>query len=307
MQELAELARAMRGDVVDNVHRGSVVVVDAAGEIRFAVGDPGFRAFIRSAGKPLQALALIEEGGAEAFGLDDSEIAIICASHPGGPLQIQTVRGVLAKVGVDETALRAGKGIEDNCSGKHAGMLALARLGGHPLEGYLDVDHPIQKTILERISAMCGLPVEEIDVALDGCGAPIFAMPLRNMALAYARLANPEKMGAKTAAATERIVRAMQDHPEMLGGLDLKRICDRKLVLKSGASGCYCAGFSGKDLGIALKIADGSPPPTLPVLFEVARRQGLIDEDEFGRFQQAVPPLVKNRKGQVVGTLEIAF
>lgn len=307
MKELAELAHTLRGSVVDNVYRGCVAVVDVDGQVRFALGDPGYRAFIRSAGKPLQALALVELGGMEAFGLERAELAIICASHSGGDLQVRTVRSVLDKIGVDESALRAGSGIKDNCSGKHAGMLALAKLQGYSIEGYFERDHPIQALILERVSAMCGLPPEEINVATDGCGAPIFGMPLRNMALGYARLSDFDQASSTRARATQRIVQAMRNHPELVGGLDFRAICDGKIVAKSGASGCYCAVFCRKGLGFAMKVADGSSVAVLPVFFEVARRLELIEEDEFARFIEAHPPVVKNRRGQVVGEVRIAF
>ena len=307
MIETPELMHALRGGVVDNVYRGCVAVVDEDGQLRFALGDPDYHAFIRSSAKPLQALALVEQGGIEAFGFDDAELAIICSSHSGGDLQIQTVRRVLEKIGMDESDLLAGSGIADNCSGKHAGMLALARLRGYPTEGYLECDHPIQTLIMERISAMCGLPTEEIDVAVDGCGAPIFAMPLRNMAIGFARLANTDRLPPPTAQAAQRVVQAMQKHPELIGGLDFRPLCGEKVVAKSGASGCYCAGFRQKGLGLAMKIADGSSEPILPIFFEVARRLGLLAEDEFARFIEVHPPTIGNRRNETVGEMRIAF
>jgi len=307
MNKTVELVHAVRGGVIDNVYRGCAAVVHLGGEVRFSLGDPEYRAFIRSAGKPLQAIALVELGGVEAFGLTDDELAIICASHSGGELQVRTVRSILRKIGVEESALQAGSGIRDNCSGKHAGMLALARLRGFPTEGYSQRDHPIQALILERVSAMSGLPVDEIDVAIDGCGAPIFAMPIRNMALAYACLANPEGLPHDRAEAARRIVPAMQNHPELVGGLDFRPICDAKVVAKAGASGCYCAGFCGKGLGFAMKVADGSSMPTLMVFFDVARRVGLIDEDEFARFLQGHSQVIQNRRGEAVGENRIVF
>ncbi len=307
MKQLAQLANATRGGVLDNVYHGCASVVDAEGQVIFSLGDPDYRAFIRSAAKPLQALALVELGGIEAFGLTDAELAIICASHSGGDLQVQMVRRVLDKIGLDESALHAGGGIEDNCSGKHAGMLALAKLAGHSIEGYFEPDHPIQAIILERVSAMCGLPLEQIDVGIDGCGAPIFAMPLANMALSYCRLSNGDLSSPASAKAISRIARAMQNHPELIGGLDLREICDGKIVAKAGASGCYCAGFCGRNIGFAMKVADGSSEAILPVFSEVARRLDLITEEDFERFTKASPPAVKNRRGEIVGEVRIVF
>ena len=307
MKEFAELAYTLRGSVVDNVYRGSVAVVDVDGQIHFALGDPDYRAFIRSAAKPLQALVLVELGGIETFGLSDAELAIICASHNGGNLQVRTVRSVLDKIGVDESALHAGSGIKDNCSGKHAGMLALAKLNDYPIEGYYECDHPVQTLILERVSEMCGLPLEKIDVATDGCGAPILAIPLRNMALCYASLSNFNQSSSTRAQATRRIFQAMQNYPELVGGLDFRSICDRKIVAKGGASGCYCAVFLQNRLGFAMKVAGGSSVAMYSVFFEVARRLELIEEAEFERFIEGHPPVVKNRHGQDVGAVRIAF
>ena len=307
MEQLAVLAHVYRGATVDNLHRGAVAVVDLSGQVQFALGDPDYRAFIRSAGKPLQALALVEMGGMETFGLSDAELAIVCGSHSGGALQVQTVRGLLDKIGVDESALRAGAGIEDNCSGKHAGMLALAKLQGHSTAGYSEANHPIQVLIMERVSAMCELPPDELILATDGCGAPIYAMPLRNMALGYARLSNPDHLSTARAQAARRTAHAMQNHPQMTGGIDFRTICDGKVVAKSGASGCFCAGFPGQGLGFAMKVADGSSVPVLPVFFEVARRLGLIEEDEFARFARIHPSVAKNRRGEIVGDVRIAF
>jgi len=301
------IARALRGGVEDNVHRGDLAIVDTKGAVIDAVGNPTRSAFIRSAGKPLQAIALMERGGAEEFGLTAAEIAIICASHCGGPPQIEAVRSVLDKAEIPEDALQAGSGIKDNCSGKHAGMLVLAKLLGHPLENYRAPDHPIQSLILDTVSAMCGLPVEEIEVAPDGCGAPIFAMPIQNMATAYARLANPDGLPKERAEACRKIVAAMQAHPEMVGGLDLQPLTGQALVAKSGAAGCYCVGILDQGAGFAMKIADGSSTAIHLACFEMLKRHGYITEEEQRRYLEQRPPSVENRCGDVVGEVELAF
>lgn len=301
------IARALRGGVVDNVHRGDMAIVDTKGAVVAAVGNPTQSAFIRSAGKPLQAIALMERGGAEHYGLTPPEIAIICASHCGGPPQVEAVRSVLSKAGIPEDALQAGSGIKDNCSGKHAGMLALAKLLGHPLENYRAADHPIQSLILDTVSAMCGLPAEEIEVAPDGCGAPIFAMPIQNMATAYARLANPNGQPKERTEACRKIVAAMQAHPEMVGGLDLQPLTGQKLVAKSGAAGCYCVGILDQGTGFAMKIADGSSTAVHLACFEMLKRHGYVAEDDQERYLKQNSPSVENRCGDVVGKLELAF
>lgn len=301
------IGHVLRGGVVDNVHRGALVIADTKGSVVSAVGDPMRRAFIRSAGKPLQALALIERGGAERYGLTPEEIAIVCASHSGGPAQVAAVRSVLAKAEIPEEALQAGSGIKDNCSGKHSGMLALAKMLGHPLESYCSRDHDIQGLILQAVSEMCGLPKEEIGVAIDGCGAPIFVMPLLNMATGYARLANPDGLTDARAEACRKIVAAMQAHPEMVGGLDLRPFTNHKIVAKSGASGCYCLGLLQRGAGFAMKVADGSSTPVHAACFEFLRRNGYVTPEEHEALLAQCSPIVRNRRNDVVGRLESVF
>ncbi len=307
MSDSVPIARAMRGGIVDNIHLGSMVVVGLDGQVVAAVGDPMKVAYIRSASKPLQALTLVESGAVEHYGFTPAEVAIICASHIGGDLQVATVRRVLAKAGIEEAALQAGSGIRDNCSGKHAGMLALAKLLGHQLDNYLATDHPIQEKILATVSEMCGLPVQEIRVGVDGCGAPIFAMPIQHMALAYALLANPDGLPAERADACRTIVSAMQAHPEMVGGLAWKDYTGAKVVGKAGASGCYCLGAVGRGLGFAMKVDDGGSEGLCPAMFEMLRRCGLITPDEHERLLDTHPLAVLNRAGERVGAIELLF
>ena len=307
MPESVPIAHAMRGGVIDNIHRGSMALAGLDGGVIASVGDPGKVAYIRSAGKPLQALALLERGGGERFAFTAEEIAIICSSHTGGDPQVAAVRSVLSKAGVPEDALEAGSGIRDNCSGKHAGMLALAKLLGRPLTGYRATDHPIQQAILQTVSAMCGLPTGEIRVGVDGCGAPIFAMPLLNMAVAYAHLANPAALPDRRASACRTIVAAMQAHPEMVGGLAWREITADRIVGKSGASGCYCIGFVGRDAGFAMKIDDGSGTASAPALFELLARRGYVTAAEHESFLRQDPLTIRNRAGEPCGTLDLVF
>jgi len=307
MAESVPIAHATRDGMVDNIHRGSMVIVDTDGAVLHAVGDPMKKAFIRSAGKPLQAIAFIEQGGAEEFGLTPPEVAIICASHSGGEPQLAAVRGILEKADIPEDAVRAGASIKDNCSGKHAGMLAFAKMQGHSLDGYRAPDHPVQQQILATVSAMCGLAAEEIAVAVDGCGAPIFGMPIANMATGYARLANPDGLEWNRAEACIKIAAAMQAHPEMVGGMDWSPIASDKIVAKSGASGCYCAGLLGAHAGFAMKIDDGSSAPVHAACVEMLRRHGHLTDAQRDRFLEERPTIVKNREGTVVGDLKLVF
>lgn len=303
----APLLYTTRDGMIDNLHRGSLVVTDCDGKVRAAVGDPNKVAFLRSAAKPLQAIALIERGGAERFGLTEAEIAIICASHAGQDMHVATVGSILGKIGCTQSDLRSGTGIRDNCSGKHAGMLALCRLLDLPLVDYRNPNHPIQRIIKQTIAEMCGLKPRQIGVGVDGCGAPIFAMPIRNMAIAFARLATPESLPPARRRACERIAQAMVNHPEMVGGLDLRRICPGKVVAKSGASGVYCAGLIGRGLGFATKVDDGGGGPVPLLFFAIMRKMGCLSAKVYRKFLEQSPLVVKNRCGDVVGEIKVVF
>ena len=212
----AELLYTMRGDLVETIQRGHVAVVDVRGHLIASSGDPEATSYMRSVAKPLQATMLVQSGAAERFGLTGPLLAICCASHQGEPSHVAAVREVLARVGVPESALqcgvhapaytpaaaalwRAGEepgAVHNNCSGKHAGMLAAARALGAPLEGYLSLDHPVQQGILANVAALAGVPRERIVIGVDGCSVPVHGLPIRAMAYAYAHLADPTRAPA---------------------------------------------------------------------------------------------------------------
>jgi len=310
------LARVTRAGVQDNLHYGALAVVDDSGSALFDCGDPGTRGYIRSAAKPIQAIPVLISGAPEAFGLGDADVAIICGSHRGGEAQVAQVRSILAKAGLSEEQLQSGSGIEDNCSGKHSGKLSACKHLGYDLEGYLDPAHPHQKAILETIAQVCALEPDEIHIGVDGCGAPIHYIPVRSMALGYARLSRPEKhFDAPTAAAVKRITRAMAASPgghtgepeyvDALGGGGGGGGGEIRFISKSGGNGVYCAGVIGKGVGFAVKVADGSGVPLKPVFTEVMRRLGVLSDDEAAVFRDRFWPAVKNRRGTVVGEVEV--
>ena len=201
-----------RGDQTETVHRVHVAVVDADGALVARAGDPGLVTFWRSAAKPFQAMPLVADGAAERFGFSDAELALCCASHSSEPGQVEMVRALLAKIGCREDDLRCGphtplaehvardyqaRGVRltpvySNCSGKHTGMLALARHHGWPTADYHRLAHPVQQRCLDEVSRWTNLPADRIGTAVDGCGVVCFALPLKNMALAYARLGSGE-------------------------------------------------------------------------------------------------------------------
>jgi L-asparaginase II len=282
-----------RGGIVESTHYGAIAVVDSRGQLCASCGDPGVITYLRSSAKPLQALPFIENGGQMAYGLTSQEITLICASHSGTDEQVSILKAMQAKTGVSEDALLCGthplthkptveamrlRGEKltpnrHNCSGKHTGMLAFARLSGAPGDDYTNPNHPIQQRILESFAEMCSLSPEEITIGIDGCSAPNFAVPLYNTALAIARLCDPHNaipaLSAARRSACETIVQAMISHPDLLGGpnsFDTHLISSArgKVLSKGGAEGYIVMGMlpdaqvhGSLGIGIAIKISDG--------------------------------------------------
>ncbi|NMB90994.1 MAG: asparaginase [Chloroflexi bacterium] len=352
------LVEATRGPLVESVHFGAFAVVDAAGRLLAAQGDPQFRTYLRSSAKPLQALALIEGGGAEAFGLEEPEVALLCASHTGTDRHVATAAGMQAKIGIHESDLQCGvhppsdEGTRyamrrrgeaptpnrHNCSGKHTGMLALARLRGDPIQDYLDPQHPVQQTILRTFAEMCALAPEEIVLGTDGCSAPVFAIPLYNAALGYARLCDPAGLPEKRAAACRRITHAMAAYPEMIAGpqrfdTGLMAACGGRVVCKQGAEGFLSLGIlpgavaaGSPGMGVAIKIADGDlhgqtrPQVDDPnetgdaggrarpiVALEILRRLGVLDAAQARELAHFDARPLSNWRGLRVGEIRPAF
>ena len=307
--ESVPLVRVTRSGVPDALHRGSVTVVAERGEPLLTIGDPETRAYIRSAAKPIQCIPVITSGASEAFGFDDRDIAIICGSHRGGDAQVEQVRSILAKCGLDESALLAGAGIKDNCSGKHAGMLAACKHQGLPLDTYVEPAHPHQRAILDVVKDVCRLGDDEIHVGVDGCSAPIHWFSISKMALGYARMSVPEEhFDERTASAIRTITRAMWGAPLGHTGEPpyAEVLADGvRLLTKAGGNGVYCAGVVGRGIGFAMKVEDGSHVPLLPIFTVAMQRLGVFSEREAQEVAGRFWPPVENRRGQCVGTIEV--
>jgi L-asparaginase II len=238
LPEDAPLAAITRGALVESIHRGRLVVCDPEGDVLEAVGDPEAYIYARSAAKPFQALPLVLSGAADAFGLTDRELAVVCASHNAEKPHLAAVRSILEKAGLTEDDLQSGahlplyesaadqlirsgeepRPIHGNCSGKHAGMIAVCVHEGYETATYLDLAHPLQRRILGLIAEVCGLRDDEVLVAGDNCGVPAFALPLRSFATGLARIATGKALSDELALAALRIGDAMREHPFMVAG-----------------------------------------------------------------------------------------
>ncbi len=285
------LVEVRRGGLVESRHRGCVAVVDTAGQLTHAIGDPDQRIFLRSSAKPFQLAAFVASGLFDSYGLGDEALAIMAASHSGEDRHVRTVQSILRGAGLSASVLQCGTHtpydletarrlardgeqptpLRHNCSGKHTGMVLFAKALGAPIETYWQPDHPVQQAILAVISRVTDVTVREIALATDGCGAPTFGLPLRGLALAFARLAEPSSLAdaadAALAGALTRIRDAMMAHPILVAGerrrLDtaLMRAEPGRLVAKGGAEGVQAvallAGDARPAVALALKIEDG--------------------------------------------------
>ena len=312
-----------RGSVIESVHRGNVAVVDAAGRVRARSGDAELVSYARSALKPIQALVLVEACVPEAFGWGVAELALCCGSHSGERRHVELAASMLRSLGLEEGALACGphapmneaaanelrragrepRRLHNNCSGKHAGMLGLARVQGWPTSGYERAGHPVQQRMLGAVAAWTGLPADEISTAVDGCGVVTYALPLRSLAGAYARLGAAARGGQ---AGPRRIVQAMASRPDLIAGTDrlctaLVRVTDGRICAKVGAEGVYAAAVVGAELGVALKIEDGAQRAAEPLLLAVLRELGVMSADEYGSLGRWAEPAVKNTRGEEVG------
>lgn len=330
-----------RGRIVESIHFGAVAVVDSAGNLLASHGDPHVVTFLRSSAKPFQALPFVERGGDLHFGFTPPELALICASHSGTDEHAAALRGLQGKVGVREVDLQCGvhepydqptaeamraRGEQPtsnrhNCSGKHTGMLAHAQLRDLPLEGYLELDGPVQQSILQAFAEMAGVPVEQVEIGMDGCSAPNFAVPLVNAALALARLCDPRDLSPSRADACRRITRAMTGHPFMVAGPSrfdtlLMAGAAGRILAKAGAESYQALGILpgvlGPDspgLGIAMKISDGDPNSRARPLaaLEVLRQLGALDGVDLAPLAAFGPQKLTNHRGLEVGERRAGF
>ena len=330
------LANVIRGETVESIHRGHVIAIGGDGQTVLSIGSPETVTFFRSACKPLQALPFITSGASDAFGYSEEEIALACASHSGEARHVRVAQLMLEKAGLTEAHLRCGAHLpfnekesermqregehptqlHNNCSGKHAAMLAFAKHIDADIATYDSIENPVQQAILETISLFSGIAKEQVGIGVDGCAAPNFALPLSAMAKCFRNLISPPAEFPKDVrAACGRLVSAMTNFPELIGGnerLDtlLMQAAPGKIISKVGADGVWlCAILPSEEhpsgMSIALKIEDGDDRRARPVVaVELLKRFGVLSAEDIPELS---PMPVKNRRGDVVGRVESAM
>lgn len=329
------LAHVIRGETVESIHRGHIFVVDGEGNTVASIGDPSTVTYFRSAAKPFQALPFITSGAVDAFGFTEDEIAMSIASHSGEKMHVERVARMLERIGMSESDLRCGahapfytkeaermiregetpSQLHNNCSGKHAAMLALAKHIDADIPTYELAENRVQKRILRCISDFTGVAATDIAQGIDGCAAPNFAVSVAAMAKGFANLVFPLNFHPAVQEAASRITLAMMRHPELIGGTDrldtmLMKAAPGKIISKVGADGVWLCGVLPSDkyprgLGIALKVEDGDDHRGRPVVaVEILKQFGILGEYDL---LELAPMPVKNRLGEHVGRVIPVF
>jgi L-asparaginase II len=323
------LVEAVRGGLVESRHRGAVAVADAEGRIVLAIGDVAMPVFPRSAVKPLQALPFVESGAAERYGLGDEELALACASHAGEPGHVEGVARMLAKAGLDESALACGvhwpssqaaafalarigapTALHNNCSGKHAGFLCVARAMGVDHTFYWRPDHEVQLAVRGALEEMTGVALSAASCAIDGCSVPTWAVPLQNLAVAFARFGTGHGVAPDRARAAARLRAACAQKPWYVAGSGrfptaaLELLRERALV-KPGAEGTFCGVLPALGLGIAIKCDDGAGRAAEALMAALLVRLLPLSDQERETLARFSRPVLRNWNGIEVGALRV--
>jgi L-asparaginase II len=325
------LARIWRGSWVESQHRGAWVLVDSSGGVLDGAGDFGRAIFSRSSVKSMQALPLLETGAAEHFSYTDAELALALASHNAEPCHTQGVAAILARLGLSPADLQCGpqpasdpetrsdmerrgekpSALHNNCSGKHAGFLALAKHLGVPTQRYLDPASESQRLVRAALEAMTGVEPGELTIAVDGCSAPTFRLPLARLATGIARVANPEGLPEPRRAACLRMARAVERNPELIAGrhkrlcTDLVKASQGRLFPKIGGEAVYVVGVRARDRGLAIKIDDGSTRGLHALVLALLERFEFLGPAELGALASWREPTLRNWSGLEIGRIEV--
>jgi L-asparaginase II len=340
--DVQPLVEVTRGPIVESIHFGALVVVDSTGKTVASVGNPDTQAYLRSSAKPIQVLPFVEAGGVEHFQISDRELAVMCASHNGTDEHVRVIQGLQTRLGLSAADLLCGmhtpgdhatadrmllnheenSPLRHNCSGKHTGMMAAALLRELPTADYINPQHPVQQTIFQVFSEMTGIPVSDMDFGIDGCSAPVFAVPMRAAAWAFAQLADPSALPEPRRSSLQQIFRAMTTNPDMVAGPGafdtiLMEVGNGKILTKGGAEGYQAisvlpgaCGAGSPGYGITIKISDGDlagARARTVVAIEVLCHLGVLDQSQLEALKEFSARALYNWRHIEVGQIRSCF
>jgi L-asparaginase II len=326
---LAEVLRDERGrgaGVVESRHYGSIVIADVRGKVLATAGEDR-ELYLRSSSKPFQALAPVASGAADHYGFGSRELALFSASHSGQPVHVELARSILERLGLDLSNLECGKHapihqpsmvalyesgrrpnpLFNNCSGKHAGMLTLARFRHWDVAGYVTRSHPVQEEVFGILGALLDRDPADLPYGTDGCGVPTPLVRQSEQARLFALLANPDSAPDEFGPSLARIAEAMAAHPVLIAGAgrfntDLVAALGDRLAAKTGAEGSIGVGLKGRGLGISIKVSDGNSRALTSVVTALLHGLGLLVDDAGRAFHtRFLTPAVTNARGERVG------
>jgi L-asparaginase II len=333
LQEISglPLVEVTRGDLVESVHRVAACALNARGDVLYSVGDIDVPVYLRSTAKPFIAATVIAAGAREAFDLEMREIAVMAASHSGEAFHVDAVRSILRKIGADESALQCGvhlpyneaaahallragempSPVHNNCSGKHAGILALCKLIGADPATYLDAHNPAQQQILALCARLSDDDASRWPLAIDGCGIPVYATSLRNAALSFARFASLAGIDPRDAMALLVVRDAMISFPQYVAGTgefdtEFMRATGGAIACKAGAEGVFGIAAIPQGIGYVSKVVDGASRARGPSAIAALRRLGVLTDAQLETLGAFARPIVYNRAGRAVGEVRAA-
>lgn len=325
------LVEEYRGDLLECVHRGYICCVDEYGQVIYSIGDPNFVTYMRSSAKPIQVIPLIKRGLEKKYNLTNKEVTVMAGSHRAEPFHVNVLESIMKKVKVEEEELiclptyplatsakeeilRQGgekRRIYHNCSGKHMGILTLCTDMECDKKDYWNINSPAQQEILSHISMISGYPREDIKIGTDGCGVPVFGMPMKNLAKAYMTMACPDTIEDElTRNAVIKITKLMNENYEMVSGTNL--ICslllmDDNIVAKGGAKGVYCFGLKEERLGFSIKIIDGSEDEWPLIVASILEQIDYKNKDTIDRIRNIFLSAIVNDNNKIVGESIVKF
>ncbi|HHY64922.1 MAG TPA: asparaginase [Clostridiaceae bacterium] len=329
---MPQLAVRTRSGRVESLHDGYICVSDPDRNIVYSIGSPDISCFLRSAGKPIYAVALVDSGAMEKFGLTFRDLAMFCSSHQGRAYQRRIILSILKKIGCTERDLDCGhKYPEDrevrdalimlckrptpifsNCSGKHTGFLALCKYYGYPVKGYVRPEHPVNLLMLKTMTRLLECDESRIITGTDGCSLPTYMLTIRDIAWLYARLACGHGSGHTYDDCLGIIRDAIIQYPDVFRGkgtfcTELIRHTKGRVIGKLGAEGLYCMAIPEKQLGVCIKMSDGHPWSSFAVAARVLEELEVLDADTFRKLEKWTLPHIQNDKGEDVGYIHPVF